>query len=295
MRKLFVLFFFCISLHSFSQDTLIWKSGKRMVAHVLAVDSFVRCEDSDHHIIERFSVRTSELASVHYAGGRIGRFNKSSGALELDPDPVRFRITYLSTDLIQDAINEFNFGFEFKLNATYSFRIAYGKLYYNINFDPFILSPSQAEWPGTVYSGDAGMIYFKRYSSDVKGRYFSIGGIYKSMYYSNRKFIDMIGGHEYYFIRSEHADVKGFDVMWGRQFYPGGVLVEFNCGIGFRSRDRNITTYSVDLGGYSPGTLPAQYSPIAYGPLELRQTYAVIHLGLLIGLGFDGSAYAKEQ
>ena len=109
------------------------------------------------------------------------------------------------------------------------------------------------------------------------------------MYYSNRQFEDMIDRHMYDYVRSEHATVSSLDLIWGKQYYPwdGRMLIEFNYGIGYRSRDRNMTTYSVSLGGYGPGLVPAQYSPVAYGHLELRQGYPTIHLGLLIGFGFE--------
>jgi hypothetical protein len=322
MKKFLTFLGFCFCLNSFAQDTLIWKNGNRMLVHILSVDSVVlRCQVPDEANGEKFSVAISELAAVHYENGIVRsaeevvlsseeekkfkaeekrskaeyHFHEYRADLRPKPDPAGFRITSVTTDLVPGLINEFNLCAEFKINYTYSIRIGYGKLFYNGAFDPFVFSPSQSEWPGTVYEGDAGMIYLKHYNAYKQGKYFSIGGIYKDMYYSNHSFLDIIDREPFHYVRSEHATVRGFDLVWGRQYYSGNghILIEFNYGFGMRSRSRYFTTYSVD---YESSPVPPLYSPIPYGPGELKQVYPTIHLGLLIGFCFkDNSPVSHTQ
>jgi hypothetical protein len=74
MQKIFgiTIVLVLISLSQFfSQDTLIWKNGNRMVVNILSVDSFIRFNNPDDLLLETSSLKLTEQVSIHYQNGRI--------------------------------------------------------------------------------------------------------------------------------------------------------------------------------------------------------------------------------
>ena len=95
-----------------------------------------------------------------------------------------------STDLVKASVNEFQLIGEYRISPSFSIGAIYGKIHHNNMYDPWFLSPSQQDWPGTAYHGDAYTILFKFYPFHKKWLYFGLKGIYKSMCYSNQYFAE---------------------------------------------------------------------------------------------------------
>ena len=193
-----------------------------------------------------------------------------------------------STDLIKATVNELQLIGEYRFSSFFSAGLCYGKVFRNTMYDPWFLSPSQQEWPGTAYHGDAYTVVLKFSPFRKKWRYIGLKGIYKSIWYSNQNFAEGTGyGHYISDNRSESARVVGFDLVYGKYRFLGysRIPIEVFYGLGYRVRERNFTTYyATDDFGYR---VPLQFFPnyFGYTPVHkhLEQKYVTFQFGVLIG------------
>ncbi len=190
---------------------------------------------------------------------------------------------------MKDMINQYDLGVEFGINKYIAIGISGGIIHTNPIFSASPLSPSQAEWPGTVYQGSVGKFNLKIYPMGKLSGYWNVQFIYKSMYYRNVEFFDMYQGeHDYAtYTRSEDAYVRGISVMHGHEyaFAKGFMYLDFYYGLGFRQRERNITTLTCNR---EPSGIPKP--PL--GKSTLSQSFPVLEVGLKMGFNFQKK---KEQ
>ncbi|MFI5151468.1 MAG: hypothetical protein ACHQRM_17205 [Bacteroidia bacterium] len=219
----------------------------------------------------------------------------SIGAEDIFPEKhLRF-----STDLVKTSINEFQVIGEYRLSPFFSVGIIYGKVFRNPAFDPwFSLFVNNQDWPGTAYHGDAYTALLKFYPFQKKWRYLALKGVYKSICYSGQDFTERAEYYHYYYAhRSENARVTGFDLVYGKYRFLGvrPVPIEVFYGVGYRVRERNVTTYSESYDNRQPiryykndprfGTFPVSE--------HLEQTYLTLQLGILIGFNVRCAPHTK--
>ncbi len=123
----------------------------------------------------------------------------------------------------------------------------------SIPFSPFYinpLSPAQANWPGTVYSGSAYRLNFKFYDKHHNYRYTAIQLVAKSLWYRNFQFYDQppqAGDDGTYYRRNEDETVWGIDIVRGHEYNLAGnvIILDFYYGIGVRNKLRHINTWDI--------------------------------------------------
>lgn len=195
----------------------------------------------------------------------------------------------ISYNIIQACINEQSLYAEFSPFRHHSFGVSVGQIINNRGWEVFPLSPSQNEFPGTVYRGNVyrikySYVFQKKRSLDY---YISTQYIYKDMYYNNKDFRD--GGDSYRdYSRNEKAKVFGFDLVYGLNWYLSlnkhfAVLTNYYTGLGWRERHRTIETYYLNNHG-GPG--PHEKDPPRLGNETKTQRYLIPVIGLKFGLQF---------
>lgn len=195
----------------------------------------------------------------------------------------------ISYNLIQACINEQSLYIELSPFQHHAFGFSIGKMYDNPIFEVFPFSPSQNEYPGTVYRGSVYRIKYAYIFEKTRSFDYSVGAqlIYKDMYYNNKDFRD--GGDTYRdYSRNEKANVFGFDIVYDLNKYVTfnkylTMLLNLNFGVGWRDRHRNIDTYYLNNHG-SPG--PHETDPPQLGNETKTQKYLVPVLGLKVGFRF---------
>ena len=195
----------------------------------------------------------------------------------------------ISFNILQACINERTVYMEYKPFRHHTFGVSIGHIYYNPAFEVFVLSPSQNDFPGTVYNGTVYRINYS-YVLENKRKYESYVGaqlIYRDMYYNNQYFTD--GAREYVeYWRNEKANVFGFDFVYGRNRYLRlnkycALLFNTFYGVGWRERHRTIDTYDIKWNGGS-GSKPTD--PPQLGNETKTQKYLVPVFGLKLGFQF---------
>lgn len=193
----------------------------------------------------------------------------------------------ISYNVIQACINEQSLYAEFSPFKHHVFGVSVGQIINNRKWEVFPLSPSQNEFPGTVYSGNVYRIKYSYVFQKWRSFDYYLGAqyIYRDMYYNNKNFRD--GGDSYRdYSRNEKANVFGFDLISGLNWYLSfnkhfAVLTNLYSGFGWRERHRDIETYYIDYHGG-----PREKDPPRLGNETKTQRYLVPVLGLKFGLQF---------
>ncbi len=192
------------------------------------------------------------------------------------------KIMSVSTNYIQMRINEYNIYLEYRINYQHSIGCEFGKIYYNREFDPWKISPSQNKFPGTVYDGLGLRIYLKRYSLKNPTKYWNFIVPVKIMSYDSLEFTDMYNGESDWakYTRSENAFLVGLDIYRGHEFDIFHQIIMFDIfyGIGFRIRHREYTTH-ISLRNGSIYGIPKP--PI--GSFKINQFLPTINIGIKVG------------
>jgi hypothetical protein len=292
MRKLFILilFLFCGTLLN-AQDTIFKKGGGFIPCKVTEVGEVIIFNQNAAGTNSRFAISKSEINSIHYANGTRDYFNQASQQMEnssmLDEKPfLPLYQVAIYTELMKMVISEVNIGLTYRFNRYVGLDLNVGHIYYNPVFDPFILSPSQNDWPGTVYKGTSYRLGIKIFPNPGKRNYIAIKGLLKTMYYSGINFLDMTNGYSITTLRSESAVVKGMEVEGGKEFITaeGHLLIEVFYGIGIRLKERNYTTYSEMLDGRF--NVPAGQGAYPIGSFTKTQVFPTLELGFKMGFCF---------
>jgi hypothetical protein len=167
----------------------------------------------------------------------------------------------ISYNLLKAFTNEYSLNVEYKFLKKLSAGLTLGQVHDNPDHYVFKLSPSQNNYPGLVFKGFVARTYlaYNLVSTDYYGFYISPQFLYKYLYYNNISFLDSWGDQgDNTFIRNERADLYGFDLMFGWNFFMGeddspvDFYLNLNWGFGIRYRHRNITTISSETRG-NPG------------------------------------------
>lgn len=188
----------------------------------------------------------------------------------------------LAVNIFPILINEVSLYIDYGLSERQSIGVCGGYIYANKNFQVNKLSFDQGKNPGTVWNGIVIRFNYKYYFSVSRKRYIGIEYLYKSLHYSNVKFVNSEGrGDETYstFVRSEKANLSGINLLYGFHILPieKRVSVEWFFGLSCRYRIRNYTTLSSING--------LHYSkPEPIGTFVLKQTYPFAFVGFKIGI-----------
>jgi len=171
----------------------------------------------------------------------------------------------VSYNLLKTFSNEYSVNTEFKFHKKLSVGLTLGKVHDNPEHYVYKLSSSQDEFPGLVYKGfvtRASLAYYL-FSTDYYGFYVGPQFLYKHLYYNNITFFDSWGDRgDNTYVRNERANMYGFDIMFGWNFYMGEIdsptdfYLNINWGFGIRYRHRNINTISSVTRGYTDYTVP---------------------------------------
>jgi hypothetical protein len=193
----------------------------------------------------------------------------------------------VSYNLLKSFTNEYSINTEYKFLKRLSAGLTFGQVHDNPDHYVFKLSPSQNNFPGLVYKGFVTRTYLAYYlvSSNFYGFYVSPQFLYKYLYYDNMSFIDSWGDQgDNTYVRNERADMYGFDIMFGWNFYMGEAdspvdfYLNLNWGFGIRYRHRNIYNLSSKTRGNPDYVVPL-------GKEIKDQTYASAALiGIKIGV-----------
>ncbi|HEV7230748.1 MAG TPA: hypothetical protein VGO45_05440 [Bacteroidia bacterium] len=294
MRKYFLLLLplFCITPLS-AQDTIFKKGGGLIPCKVAEVGEVVIFSQKGSDAGSKYLIAKSEIISIHYANGTRDDFDVANQTVQQEElfvkeeKPLKPLCRYaVYSELEKMLISETNVGFEYRFNRYMSLDLNIGHIHYNSLFDPWVFSPSQNDWPGTVYRGTSYRFGLKMFPSPKKRNYIAIKGLWKTMYYSGMKFLDMKSGYSLTTQRSESATVRGLEIEGGHEFNlaEGHILFELFYGIGFRVRERNYTTYSQTENGSFP--VPAGMGTYPTGSYVLIQKYPTLELGFKMGFCF---------
>jgi hypothetical protein len=199
----------------------------------------------------------------------------------------------ISTCLTQDIINEYSVYVDYYPFKRQSFGLCLGAIHYNHLLDPAPLSPSQNEYPGTVYSGFVSRLiysYFisiRNHKSVNYKRYISPQIVYKNLFYTNKAFTDAsTKGGMINYTRNEKAYLIGGDLVFGWIFdfkrKPTNIHLIINpfVGLGYNYRYRDIETLTLENDHYWGQNLPVLGNEIK------NQDYFTIIAGWKFGLHF---------
>lgn len=112
------------------------------------------------------------------------------------------------------------------------------------------ISPSQRDWPGTVYYGNDFKLEFKFFTNKKPSTYTGINIEYKHLWYNNVPFVDVApNGSDsqiYTYTRDEKENVFGIDFIYGHEFAlcKKLIMIDYFFGFGLRAMYRHINTYA---------------------------------------------------
>lgn len=180
-----------------------------------------------------------------------------------------FGITY---NPVSGLIDEHAIQLDVYDSSKISYGISLGIVYPNKNFDPLQLSPSQDDYPGTVYSGIVvrSNIAYNFSGMRNSGVYLCQQFVSKYVYYNQHTFRDGGDSHVLY-TRDEKTVVLGMDLVAGINWAPmlsfdkieeqiegthksaeKSICFGFWAGLAGRYRIRNTNTYDIlNYGGES--------------------------------------------
>ena len=171
----------------------------------------------------------------------------------------------LSYNFLKTFSNEYSLDVEYKFHKRLSIALTVGKVHDNPDHYVYKLSSSQKDFPGLVYKGfvTRASIDYYLVSTNSYGFYVGPRFLYKYLYYNKMSFIDSWGdqGSNTY-IRNEIANMYGFDLVFGWNFYMGNTdnpvdfYLNLNGGFGIRYRHRNVETISSETSGDPDYTVP---------------------------------------
>ena len=192
----------------------------------------------------------------------------------------------LSYNIILGLFNDNSLYADIKLSKHDVLGISIGQIYYNKMFKVDIISPNQATWPGTVYHGFVGRVYYNYIIKSNKHHNLYLGAdfIYKNIAYDNVEFVNSAGDRgENHFIRSEQTHTLGWDFIIGNKHFLNyksknvKLFINTFCGFSIRNKDRNIDTFSSY--GYFDDFTPT-------GKTNELQNDVIPIVGIKIGLRF---------
>jgi hypothetical protein len=281
MKRLLFFISVFLPLLSFGQDTLFFSNGHQQIVHIVSLGRNIVYTKINAPSGPKYVIKSDELESIHTSNGK----KHIAGPFIDELDTLRPRkLLSLSTNLVQTLINQLNISAELNLSPKITVGVHYGKIFYNPVFNPFVLSSSQLNYPGTVYRGDAYGMYIKGFYNAHSRHYISLRLTYKRMAYSNLVFSNKNSG-DYYRddTRSESTAVYGFELVAGKEWTlsNGRGLLEFYYGLGLHVRERNITTYSISLDGSAvPSGIFVPSYPYS---THLEQEFPTLEIGFVWG------------
>ncbi|MBL7710987.1 MAG: DUF3575 domain-containing protein [Chitinophagaceae bacterium] len=198
-------------------------------------------------------------------------------------DSARFlkRFT-IATDVILDGLNEKNLGIEWKFNPRWAMGASFALVDSSKKYSNHRLIRNHDKYPGRVYEGIAIKLNAKYYPRSMARTYLQLSLLYKNLHYDTAAFYDGWdkGGSDFR-RANEQAHLYGADFIIGKECIVFKyVVLDFFCGLGFRTRFRTYNTY------YSrpsnPGIPPISGVP-PLGQQQVHQYYLSPILGIKIG------------
>jgi hypothetical protein len=255
----FLLFVFHLAFCQ-TKDTLVFKNGVKKAIKITSIDDKINYTDStgkEQHISK------DKVNYIHYSTGEKYTVSKE---YELSPDATnagnkgahnpetlaahKKLFSIYNEPMLNWFCESENIGVEVPLSKRITlglnYAISHPQTYLYVN----PISPAQANWPGTVYSGYGGSLNLKLFDKNKPARYTAFQLIAKSLWYRNVTFYDQprqYGDNGVSYMRDEDETVFGLDIVRGYEYaiLNNAILLDWYFGLGFRNKLRHIDTWNI--------------------------------------------------